>query len=150
MGIFFASQSYSTAVEAVKIQKNPVESKWDLKLSKDYYKELEGSKQSTFHLIRSNVAITDVTLNAPHEYIEYVLMIENNGNMDATLNNINVEGLNDRVACTIKLNNEVFDAKKANVIKASEKAYVTVRVEYKENVQVIPVTLKLITSVDYK
>jgi len=151
MGIFFASQSYSTAVEAVKINKNPIESKWDLKFSHDYYKELEGSKQSTYHRIHDNVAVVDTLLNAPHEYIEYVIMIENKGNMDAVLNRINVEGLNQKVECTMKLNNEVFDTTKENVIKANEKAYITVRVEYKETTeQVMPISLRLITSVEYK
>lgn len=148
MGIFFAAQSYSTAVAAVTINKNQVEeSKWDIGFSKEYYKEQEGSIPSVTHQILPNVATTSVTLNKPHDFIEYVLLVENKGNMDAIISKINVLGINNNVNCTFKVNNEEY---KQNVIKGNEKAYITVRVEYKEVVNPLPMKLDLITSIDYK
>jgi len=148
MGIVFAAQSYSTAVAAVTINKNQAEeSKWDISFTNNYYKEQEGSIPSTAHQVLDSVATTTVTLNKPHDYIEYVLQVENKGNMDAIISKINVLGLNANVNCTFKVNNEEY---KQNVIKGNEKAYITVRVEYKEVVNPLPMRLDLVTSVDYK
>jgi len=149
MGIFFAAQSYSTAIDAVSLNKGNVnESLWEVAINKDSYKETEGSIPSTYTNVLSNSIINNVTLNNPSDFIEYTFMIENTGNIDAVLNNINIEGLNENVNTTIKVNAEDYDPSKKISLEANSKNYVTVRVEYKETEYITPQELKLFTTVD--
>ena len=150
MGIFFASQSYSVAVDAVTIKnKNNEESKWNLKIDSNYYKEDEAGLASPYHRVTPSVVVTDVNFANANEYIEYTFLVENSGNMPATIDKVNIIGLTETVEKTIKLNGEVLDLTQENVINAGEQAYVTVRVTTKENA-VLPLHLKLITTVEYK
>lgn len=145
MGIFFASQSYSVAVDAVKINKGNIEEeRWEILV--DSYKESEGSIQSTSNKVLSNVVINEFTLN-PQEYIEYTVMLENKGNIDALLKNISIEGLNDSVNTTIKINAEEYDPSKEINLVANSKNYVTIRVEAKEE-NVEPSEYRLVTAFD--
>ena len=148
MGVFFAAQSYSTAIAAVSINKQePVEEKkWDICIVGNFYKETEGSIPSE-HKILSNVVLNKVTLNNPGEFIEYTFKIDNNGNMDGVLKNILVEGTNEKVSTTIKVNSEDYDKSKEKVLSANSENYVTVRIDYLPNEQIVPVELNLVTTV---
>ncbi|MBQ4031426.1 MAG: hypothetical protein II625_06695 [Bacilli bacterium] len=145
MGIFFASQSYSVAVDAVKINKgNNVEEKWEMVL--DSYKESEGSVQSTSNKVLSNVVINEFTLNS-QEYIEYTVMLENKGNMDALLKNVSLDGIDENVNTTIKVNAEAYDPSTEITLGANSKNYVTIRVEAKEE-NIEPLEYRLVTAFD--
>ncbi len=149
MGIVFAAQSYSTAIDAVKLNKgNASESVWEVSINKDSYKETEGSIPSTYTNIISNSLVNNVTLNNPSEFLEYTFMIENTGSIDATLKNITIEGLNENIATTIKINAEDYDPSSEVSLEANSKNYITIRVEYKETEYVTPQELKLFTTVD--
>ena len=149
MGIFFAAQSYSTAIDAVSFNKGNVnESLWKVAINKDSYKETEGSIPSTYTNVLSNSVINNVTLNNPSDFIEYTFMIENTGNIDAVLKNITIEGLNENVNTTIKVNTEDYDPSNEVYLEANSKNYVTVRVEYKETDYITPQELQLFTTVD--
>ena len=146
MGIFFASQSYSAAIDAVSLNKGKIEEeRWEIVV--DSYKETEGSVSSN-NKILSNVVINETTLNNPGEFIEYTVMVENKGNMEASLKGINLEGISEEVTTTIKVNAEVYDPSKELTLEPGSKNYVTVRVEYKETENVVPLELKLIAAFD--
>ena len=148
MGVFFAAQSYSTAIAAVSINKQePVEeSKWDIGIVSNFYNETAGSIPSE-HKVLSNVVLNKATLNNPGEFIEYTFKIDNNGNMDGVLKNILVEGTNEKVSTTIKINSENYDKNKERVLSANSENYVTIRVEYLPTEIIEPVELNLVTTV---
>ena len=151
MGVFFATQSYSAAVDAIKINKNNKveENVWNVKIAENSYKEGEGTVASTSHKIISNTVINEVTLTNPGEYIEYTFMIENKGNVDALLKRIQIEGLNSNLQASIKLNTEAFNSQKENVLGANTQSYITVKVLFKETEEEVePQVLKLVTTVD--
>lgn len=147
MGIFFASQSYSAAVDAISINKMETkESIWKINLDESSYKETEGSNPSTYTKILSNVVINNVTLNNSNEFYEYTIALENIGNIPAVLKNINIDGLNENITTTIKVNTETYDNTKELKIEENCKYYVTIRVEYKEVEYPEPQDLKLVTT----
>ena len=147
MGIVFASQAYSTAVDAVSINRVDIkEGIWNVGIKENTYKETEGSISPNTKIL-SNVIISEVTLTNPEEYIEYTFAIENSGTIDALLNNINIDGLNDNNNVTIKINNEEYNNKQEIVLENNSKNYITIRVEttsYEEQ------NLKLIMSLEFK
>ena len=146
MGVFFVTQSYSAAIDAININKNNVEEQvWKVGINKDSYKETEGSNPATSTSISSNAVISSVTLNNPGEFNEYTIAVENNGNMEAVLKNINIDGLNDRVTATIKVNAEEYQNNEV-VLAPNSKNYLTIRVTYNENEMVEPLWLKLVTT----
>ncbi len=149
MGIVFASQSYSTAIDAISLNKGNVsENTWEVSINKDSYKETEGSIPSIYTNIFSNSIVNNVTLNNPSEFLEYTFMINNTGSIDAILKNITIEGLNENIATTIKVNTEDYDPSSEITLEANSKNYITIRVEYKETEYVTPQELKLFTTLD--
>ena len=160
MGVYFASVSYSAAVDATKFF-GKMNSKWDVNIDELSYNETIGSVQAERHTISATTSTSEVTLTKPGEFYEYTIKIDNDGSLNAALRSINIEGLNEQqknyLSLTVTYGEEKFTerAKDLNVLLSPKQSTnVIVRVEYKEVdpvvLPLVPQTFNLVTTFAYQ
>jgi hypothetical protein len=158
MGIFFASVSYSAAVDATK-NIGKTNSKWDVNIDELSYEETIGSVQASKHTISATTSTSEVTLSNPGEFYEYSIRIDNDGSLNAILRGINIEGISENqkqyLNYSVAYKDEKYTERTRDLdisLNSKQSANVIVRVEYKEleGLPVVPQTFNIVTTFEYQ
>ena len=160
MGIYFASVSYSAAVNGTK-NINTTPAKWDVNIDELSYSETIGSMKADKHSISATTSSSEVTLNNPGDFYEYTVKIDNDGSMDSILRGINIEGIKDYqkdyLNYSVTYNEEKYTERTRDLdvpLQAGQSLNAIIRVEYKEIDQavlpVVPQTFNLVTTFEFQ
>lgn len=158
MGIFFASVSYSAAIDVTKYI-GKTTSKWDVNIDELSYEETVGSTQASKHTISATTSTSEVTLAGPGAFYEYSIRIDNDGSINSVLRGINIEGISEEqkqyLNYSVSYKEEKYTERTRDLsipLNAKQSTNVIVRVEYKEveGLPVVPQTFTLITTFEYQ
>ena len=160
MGIYFASVSYSAAVNVTKYI-GKTNTKWDVNIDELSYEETIGSIQASSHTISATTSSTEVTLSKPGDFYEYSIKIDNDGSLNAVLRGINIEGIKENQKAylnySVAYNEEKYTERTRDLeipLTAKQSTNVIIRVEYKEIDQsvlpLVPQTVNLTTTFEYQ
>ena len=160
MGIYFASVSYSAALDATK-SIGAAPSRWDVNIDELSYNETIGCIPASKHSTTATTSTSEVTLSNPNEFFEYTIKLDNDGNLDAVLRGINIEGISENqkqyLDYSVIYNEEKYTDRTRDLeipLENSQSTNVVIRVEYKEIDQnvlpLIPQTFNLVVTFEYQ
>lgn len=111
----------------------------------------EGSKKGSLSL-NDNTIYLDVTLNNDTEFFEFTLDIENNGSLNAKIDELNIDKESNNEILTYKITYEDdTEIKEGDILKSKSKTTIKVRIEYPKQKDKIyeSLNLKLSFKINY-
>ncbi len=121
---------------------------WDVKFTN--LKTTEGSKEGTIKL-ENNQIILEVELEKENEFYEFSIDAENNGNLDAILDKINLNIENEKNILKYYLYyKDKIEIKKGDILKSKTKNTIVLRIEYPKQESKVYDALKISVSLNLK